>query len=315
MISRLHQQQRNGKQGHYLLFPPFYWHAVIGLLLLLSTSNSGSAFQLAHKKGWNHHLPQRLQNSPSDEYMSSDMIIMECSVADENQKLKQELYQYGASYNRGYGALGSTRIQDEVLRIIGRLEESFSAEQRNNQTSVNVARNMEGKVTSTDEAPLLRGPYRMIWTTAADVLILEASPFFTTGAIYQVFEPPVITNIIDFVPKLTPNSLLRAQVTTRASSSSGRPNRVGLVFERVELQPRQIFGQKIDIFPPLLGFDLPRLPSMQFLGSDSKGGSSSSSSSPPGFFDITYWDGELLVIRQNAPGGLFVLTRTASAEP
>jgi len=34
-----------------------------------------------------------------------------------------------------------------------------------------------------------------------------------------------------------------------------------------------------------------------------------------GFFDVTFLDEELVVIRQNAPGGLFVLARVDDASP
>jgi hypothetical protein len=38
----------------------------------------------------------------------------------------------------------------------------------------------------------------MVWTTALDVLLLQASPIFTTGAIHQVFQPPL--ELIQFFP-------------------------------------------------------------------------------------------------------------------
>jgi hypothetical protein len=56
----------------------------------------------------------------------------------------------------------------------------------------------------------------------------------------------------------------------------------------------------IDVFPPL-GFDLPTLPG-------------TTQADSPGFFDVTYLDDELLVIRQNQPGGIFVLVKVDSIE-
>lgn len=152
----------------------------------------------------------------------------------------------------------------------------------------------------------------MIWTTAQDVLVLAASPVATVGAIYQVFEPPIVTNIIDFIPRaqallppsLAMKSLVRAKVTTRASFRTNYPNRVGLVFEKVALQPIELLGQPVASTLPPLGFDLPKLDIAGMNGDDG-----------PGYFDVTYLDDEMLVIRQNAPGGLFVLTKVPDNDP
>jgi hypothetical protein len=221
--------------------------------------------------------------------------ILDC-VTDKNapeERLKRELFQLGASYDRGFGASSSAR--EKANSVIEQLEQC--------NTETDASRGIEGN-QDINISPLA-GSWRMVWTTARDVLILEASPVFKTGAIYQVFEPPVVTNVIDFVPRFQsiiplPSSLLRAKVQTRANLRQGNPNRVGLVFESVQVAPMQIFGMDIDVFPPL-GFDLPKLP-----GTDQADG--------PGYFDVTYLDDELLVIRQNAPGGIFVLVKVDSIE-
>ena len=223
-------------------------------------------------------------------------MILECATFDDADRLKRELLQLGASYDRGFGA--SQRARQEVLGVIEELERC------NMQT--NASRGIEGNDEEDGMVPPLKGKWRMIWTTAVDVLLLEASPIFSTGAIYQVFEPPIVTNIIDFIPRaqslfppdFVPNSLLRAKVKTRASARDS--NRVGLVFEKVQLQPLQVLGQSVDVFPPLK-FNLPKLP-----GTDESNG--------PGYFDVTFLDDEMLIIRQNAPGGLFVLLKVDSIE-
>lgn len=223
--------------------------------------------------------------------------ILDCST-DKNapeERLKRELFQLGASYDRGYGA--SSRANEKANSVIERLEQ-YNAES-------NASRGIEGLQDIDMTLSPLAGSWRMVWTTARDVLLLEASPVFKTGSIYQVFEPPVVRNIIDFIPRIQsllplPSSLVRATVQTRANMREGKPNRVGLVFESVEVAPLEIFGMAIDVFPPL-GFDLPKLP-----GTDEADG--------PGYFDVTYLDDELLVIRQNAPGGLFALVKVDSIE-
>jgi hypothetical protein len=208
--------------------------------------------------------------------------ILDCST-DKNapeERLKRDLLQLGASYNRGFGASPSAR--EKALSVIARLE------QYNPET--NASRGIEGLLQDINISPLA-GSWRMIWTTAFDVLLLEASPVFSTGAIYQVFEPPVVTNVIDFLPRFQsllplPSSLLRAKVQTRANMRQGKPNRVGLVFESVQVAPMQIFGMP----------------------------GTTDQADSPGFFDVTYLDDNLLIIRQNAPGGLFALVKVDSIE-
>ena len=100
-------------------------------------------------------------------------------------------------------------------------------------------------------------------------------------------------------------SLLRAKVTTRASARP-LPNRVGLVFEKVALQPVSLLGQSVDGTLPPLSFNLPRINAQQLL---------SQFTEDVGYFDVTYLDDEMLIIRQNAPGGLFALARVDDASP
>ena len=149
------------------------------------------------------------------------------------------------------------------------------------------------------------------------------------SAIYQdITNPPIATNIIDFIPRAqtffgtaTPSSLLRAEVTTRASSRNGMPNRVGLIFEAVKLQPIELLGQKVDNLPPLnVDLTWPRniieqlasfVPGLESLGF----GDGANDADALGYFDVDYLDDELLIIRQNAPGGVFVLVKVDSCDP
>jgi len=259
---------------------------------------------------------QRFQSTAAaavKENKDIDDRILDCSVADNNSaadRLKREIFQLGAAYDRGFGA--SPRARQKTLAVIEKLEEC--------NTETNAARYIQGAsspfddngvtATSSSSVSPLTGNWRMVWTTALDVLLLQASPIFTTGAIHQVFQPPLVTNVIDFLPRfqallppdLIPNSLIRAKVQTAATERSGKPNRVGLIFERVEVAPLQVLGVDIEVFPPI-GFNLPKLPGTDQQAVDS-----------PGYFDVTYLDEELLVIRQNAPGGIFVLVKVDSIE-
>lgn len=193
--------------------------------------------------------------------------------------LKRDLLQLAASYDRGYGA--TARAFDEVESIISKLE-AVNPEQ-------NAVRGVDGEGFSP-----LSGCWRMVWTTAADVLTLSANRLVTVGAIYQVFDLPCVTNVIDILPPFQTllgnqlGSVLRAKVTTRAyrnkkDEAAEDSNRIGLDFESVALEPVEFLGNDVGFLPPL-GFDLPRTPF-------------------EGYFDVAFLDEELLIVRQNAPGG------------
>ncbi|OEU07920.1 hypothetical protein FRACYDRAFT_250545 [Fragilariopsis cylindrus CCMP1102] len=203
------------------------------------------------------------------------------------ESLKRELINLGASYDRGYRAT-SQQMNPEQNAIRG------------------IDDNSGGDDTLSSP---LAGNWRMIWTTAADVLTLNANPFTTVGAIYQVFDPPSVTNIIDLLPPFQTllgserGSLLRAKVQTRAyepttKKEGNNKNKIGLAFESISLEPVELFGNDVGFLPPL-GFDLPRTPF-------------------EGFFDVTFLDENLLIIQQNAQGGLgglFVLTKVDNFDP
>ena len=235
----------------------------------------------------------------------------------KREEIKQEILQLGASYDRGFGA--SPRVRNKVNNVIADLE--FLNQEKNasrfisgpemvmditetNTTSGNSTTMMVSK--SKEKTSPLTGNWRLIWTTASDVLILGANPFVTVGPIYQLFDPPIVTNVIDllpriqnlFPPSMVQGSLLRAKVQTRASKRTD-PMRIGLDFESVKLSPVELLGQDVGSLPPL-GFDLPKLSELQ---------------DDVGFFDVTFLDDEMLIIRQNQPGGLFVLAKVEDTDP
>lgn len=236
--------------------------------------------------------------------------VWDCTVQpneDEERiaSLKRDIFQMGASYNRGFAA--SPRARETTLKLVEELERF--------NTQNNAADGVDGSPLTTEHRdPPLQGVWRLLWTTGPDVLVLDVNPVVTTCAIYQVFEPPLVTNVIDLQPKIQAlipaavgvgNTLLRARVQTRANQRAGRPNRVGLVFERVQLQPLQLLGSDIDVFPPL-GFDLPRF----------AGAATTEPNGPdsPGYFEVTYLDDEVLVYRQQF-NGIFVYIKVDDMDP
>lgn len=254
--------------------------------------------------------------SPDDSPPRDDAAAVEAEAAD----LKRRLYQLAASFDRGFGA--TPKARDEVDGIIRRLREINPTE--------NAARGIDG---DGEEVPL-RAIWRMVWTTAFDVVSLGASPFAAPSAIYQdISDPPVATNIIDFIPRaqtflpasVSPPSLLRAEVTTRASSRRGMPDRVGLIFEGVKLQPIELLGQKVDNLPPLtvdflgprnfLGQLAESIPGMDLESLGLTGDGKDVDPDTLGYFEVDYLDDELLIIRQNDPGGVFALAKVDSSEP
>jgi hypothetical protein len=272
-------------------------------LALVSAITVANAFSIStYKTGSAVHQTNLFSSAPSD---VDDMSIdpHDDAVQEERKDLKYELLQLCASYDRGFGA--TTKARKEVDEIIAQLEIM-------NPTPVNAARGVTGEYSAEGPAPL-EGAWRMVWTTALDVLNLAASPIAAPGAIYQVFEPPIATNIIDLIPRIQsllptqfPPSLVRAEVKTRASLRPNNSNRVGLNFEAVKLVPVEVFGMKPDFLPPL-NFNLPQIKLEDLPGADPN--------TAPGFFDVMYLDDEMLIIKQNAPGGYFAFIKVQDYDP
>jgi hypothetical protein len=174
---------------------------------------------------------------------------------------------------------------------------------------LNPETNASRGINGDGEASPLSGSWRMIWTSAQDVLVLGASPVSTVGAVYQVFEPPMVTNIIDLLPRaqsllpisILPSSMLRIKVSTRASPRNDSLMRLGLVFESVEFRPVELLGLEVTNTLPPFAFEIPRI---KGVGSDGAA-----------YFEVSYLDEDLLIIQQNNPGGLFALSRTKEYDP
>lgn len=240
-------------------------------------------------------------------------------------ELKRQLLSVAASYDRGFSSTPTVRqsVEDIIQQLAMINPNTDKASQGiNGRNDINITDDTNGDVP-------LKGIWRLIWTTAYDVVSLGASPIVAPSAIYQdIRSPPAIINIIDFIPRilLGPTSLLRAKVTTRASIRDA--NRVGLTFEGVVLQPMELLGQKVDtLLPPILTLDftLPQTIIRQLISlvpglitnddssNNEKVGNNNDES--PGYFDVEYVDEELLIIRQQVPGGVFALVKVDSCDP
>jgi len=214
--------------------------------------------------------------------------------ADTAEASKLALLSLAASYDRGYGATPAARASAaDLVDRLGALPSDGE----------DPARGADGSGT----APL-SGVWRMVWTTAPDLLVLDANPLWAVGAVYQDCTAlPAVINVIDLVPRLRnlvplsaglPESRLRLEVTTRACVRE-EVGRVGLDFESVRVRPMEVLGRVAD-FLPRPKFDLPKVPLVD-------------TSAGPGFFDILYLDDDMLITDQNAPGGIFVLVKVPEA--
>jgi len=252
------------------------------------------------------HIPsvsnrhQVVLGSQSDSSSASDT-----SPSTTTTSLKIDLLALAASYDRGFGATPAARSKvDDLIQQLSALNPTTNA-------SLGIG---DSTFNSFEEQPPIQGCWRMVWTTALDVLSLAASPISTVSAIYQDIQPPNrAINIIDLIPRpqaaLPPGflpTLVRAKVIT--STQRRNDNRIGLIFERAEIRPLQILGVEIPLdakFIPDVGIDFPNVSML--------GGSNSEDS--PGYFDVLYLDEDMLVIAQNEPGGVFVSVKADNTDP
>ena len=155
----------------------------------------------------------------------------------------------------------------------------------------------------------LEANWRLVYTTAYDVLSLGASPFTALEGIYQdITASGDSVNIIDLCPRIQVAlpapiaSTLRINVKTKARARS--PTRVGLTFEAVDFGPLRLLGQNADFLPRLGG----KFPSIGLFGNN-VGANDKADVNGPSYFDIIYLDEDMLIIKQNEPGGIFVSVR------
>lgn len=122
--------------------------------------------------------------SPVDDYdlLPPEDGRAEDSVDDTDQKekasasLKSRLYQLAASYDRGFGATPKARNEaDDIIQQLATL----------NPTE-NSAKGIDGDGGYGEEVPL-KAIWRMVWTSAFDVVSLGASPFAGKFCHYELF--------------------------------------------------------------------------------------------------------------------------------
>lgn len=224
---------------------------------------------------------------PSDTtYPEPEENVYEASVSEiPLNELKCDFYAAISTINRGLAASPAARKQ--VMELIKQLE-------RQNPTE-----------NPSDTPELLTGRWRLIFTTALDVLSLGLlAPIALVSQVYQnVYETDDrqwdydLENIVQLEPAIAPvtNAFFgrtMAQVTVKAKGLRSSANRMDITFVESQFRPESF-----------VGFDIPtRLPKLKVgLGR------------PVGFIETTFLDTDLRVAR--VPAGprqnenLFVLMR------
>lgn len=237
------------------------------------------------------------QSSPTNAYSNS-------------AQLKSHIFSLAATVDRGFGAKQQER--EEILALIDKLKTM-------NPFPIPTYGLYDGKndtLLGMEDGCYIEGTWKMVYTTALDVLSLAASPFTLLQGIYQVIKKDGSSmNIIDLAPRaqaLLPvnvnvDSTLRLQVKTKAKARSS--TRVGLTFLGVKAAPQTALGIDVTNLLPPIGFNFPSVPTL--FGGDNIGAESSDEEGP-GYFDILYLDDDCLIISQNEPGGIFVNIRAKS---
>lgn len=278
------------------------------LLALVATASAFTAPAAAKRFGGR---PSSLADdeAPSDGGVFEEAVAAAAAPPDariEAAALKARIFAACAASDRGFAASAADRATIEALL--------------DDLAPLSPTADPSAGIADGDADAPLRACWRLVYTSASDVSTLAGNPFTQLGGIYQdARELPLIVNVIDLFPRalsaLPPNvaanlgTAARLKVTTRARPRS--PTRVGLSFERVGAEATSILGRtppdwlpKPAVPLPQLGLDLQR---RVFGVSDDADPRDAESN--PAFFDITYLDDDLLVIKQGSPGGTFAAVR------
>lgn len=233
-------------------------------------------------------------------------------------ELKLQLLRVCAACNRGFGATELDRASVNYLLLslcaVNPCPEATAGLAGSETAERWVGRGLENAdwADGTVANGPLEGVWRLIYTNATDVLSLDSNPFAGVGPISQEISlPNSVVNVIELYPRAisllpagTFSTSTRLRVGTRARART--TSRVGLTFETVSVEARDLLGMDLSKLLPTLSIPLPTVPGSNAAGADRD--------DSPAFFEVAYLDSELLVILQNQPGGAFVLVRETEDE-
>lgn len=188
--------------------------------------------------------------------MCSSRVVLTTAQQERVSDLKLQIFAKSAACDRGFAATPSERRT--VLRLVDQLKE-LSPERF-------PTRNFAPHNYYPSQPTPLAGTWRLVFTTAYDVLQLSSLPLTIVQGIYQQIQPDGdVANVIDFAPRfqtLFPQQLTGNGTTIRAKVSIlGRARgerRVGLTFNAVELKPLVLFSSSAAAaLAPKLRINLP----------------------------------------------------------
>lgn len=260
-------------------------------------------------------------SDPSDRTAEVPMRVEQSSP--RIQTIKSKILSTCAACDRGFGASSSDRNLVTTL-----MDQLIATNPPQNPTRGLYPLNSS---FSSEIAPL-QGVWRLCYTDASDVLSLAASPLTLLQGIYQVIDAQGNSvNVIDLTSRIVPllpvpiakslESVLRLKVFTSAKTRSA--TRVGLRFMSIKVQPLSLLGQSL---PSTVAFEaaLPQKFLYEVLdkvaAAFGKRQDANNSAAPQsdenlnalGYFDVLYLDDDMLIIKQNQPGGVFISSRMDS---
>jgi cytochrome c556 len=270
-------------------YKPFSFNVVTARRFALSTMHSDDS----------DTLPPDKSNTGITNQVNADR------VDEERTRIQKKLFGLAAACDRGFGATKKDR--EEIQAMVNQLVDTMTGTEPMFTEGLSPDR--------TTVPAMIEGVWKLVYTDAFDVLSLAASPFTLLQGIYQVIESSGRSvNVIDLSSRVTPllplpfadrfSSILRLKVFTEASART--PTRVGLQFRKVEAAPIELLGFKNFPFPPFQA----TLPQATLVDAAQATVFFSNNNDLPGFFDVLYLDKCCLVIKQNAPGGIFVSIRS-----
>eukprot|EP01039_Chlorochromonas_danica_P000944 gene944-1026_t len=249
----------------------------------------------------------KLLSSPRTGYFaSSSNEVAEGEEKAKRRELKSKLFSLSATCDRGFSAKPVDRQQIETL--VDQLK-ALSPEK-------NPTRNLYPFTQSPLEKAPLEGAWRMIYTSAADIVKLAANPLAQVEAVHQLlYRDGSSVNAINLTPRLErmlPDRLVgqgtvfRLKVFSKAIARN--ESRIGLSFRKVELKPLSLLSRNVaDVLPPLRA----SIPQTALFGADREELGLLYEKNTPAYFDVLYLDDDCLIIQQNNPGGLFIGIRTS----
>ena len=288
---------------------PAYLLLLLLLLCVSTTAWLNTSPSLQERARWSITV----QSSTEGPSSFSEEVVAVAATAEPDEEVA------------GKEAASREAAKKSLFKLCTGLNRGLNAREDENRAAVALVESLEQLCPPKDDGMVMMRPadggaapiggeWKLIYTTALDVLTVGLTPGVEVGQIYQNISPDLteVVNIIELQPSLAAlNGVLGSSLTTftvRAKATVEGIDRLRIAFQDVSVQAETLFGTQLSTLP------IPEaLRRFKFSFPTALRGDGGDPSLSSGYFTTTFLDDDLRISRGNN-GALFVLVREAGGK-